>query len=168
VIPFLTDGVELARVVDRGIRESKIIDTSNLLIGDGKVWMVFVDINVLDHCGNLIDASGIAAMSALLDAKIPKYEDGAVLNGEHTGDLPVSDIVVPVTVAKVGKHLICDPSIDEEYALDARLTVATTDRINAMQKGGTGTLTRDEIMDIVDLSFLKGGAIRQQIKDSKI
>jgi len=31
---------------------------------------------VLDHDGNLIDAGGIASMAALLNTRLPKYEDG--------------------------------------------------------------------------------------------
>lgn len=49
--------IELARVVDRGIRESKSIDTKKLCIVPGKkVFIVFVDIYILDHDGNLFDA----------------------------------------------------------------------------------------------------------------
>jgi len=52
--------VELARVVDRGVRESKVIDMKKLCIEPGeKVWMVCVDIHVLNDCGNLIDASSL-------------------------------------------------------------------------------------------------------------
>jgi exosome complex component RRP42 len=69
------NSIELARVVDRGIRESKCIDNEKLCIEPGKkVFVVFVDIYVLDHGGNLIDASAIAAMAALLNTKMPNYE----------------------------------------------------------------------------------------------
>jgi exosome complex component RRP42 len=44
--------------VDRGLRESKCIDLEKLCIKEGeKVWMVNVDIHVIDHDGNLIDSS---------------------------------------------------------------------------------------------------------------
>jgi exosome complex component RRP42 len=49
--------IELARIVDRGIRESKAIDTEKLCIEPGKkVFVVFVDVYVLNYDGNLIDA----------------------------------------------------------------------------------------------------------------
>lgn len=67
--------IELARVVDRGLRESKLIDTKKMCIHKGKlVWTTFVDIFVLDHCGNLIDAAAYAALSALVNAKMPELE----------------------------------------------------------------------------------------------
>ena len=69
------DSVELARVVDRGIRESKCVDTEKLVIEPGKkVFVVFVDVYVLNHDGNLIDASALAAMAALMNTKMPNYE----------------------------------------------------------------------------------------------
>src|SRR3989337_4039736 len=62
------NSIELARIVDRGIRESKVIDTEKLCIEPGKkVFIVFVDIYVLNHDGNLIDAAAFAAVSALLN-----------------------------------------------------------------------------------------------------
>jgi len=155
--------IEIARVVDRGIRESKAIDLEKLFIEEEKVWIVFIDIHVLDHMGNLIDASGIAAISALLNAKIPKFEDGEVIRGEFKEKLPVREIPIPCTTAKIGNALVFDPNLDEEYAMDARLTVTTTDTINAMQKGGYGSLTEKEVFDIVEKSFEKAKEIRKLV-----
>src|SRR3989338_4461113 len=65
--------IELARVVDRGIRESKAIDTKKLCIKKNeKVWMISVDIVTINDSGNLIDASAIAALAALKDTKFPE------------------------------------------------------------------------------------------------
>jgi len=56
------NSIELARVVDRGIRESHAIDTEKLCIEPGKkVFVVFVDVYVLNHDGNLIDCAALAA-----------------------------------------------------------------------------------------------------------
>ncbi|MBN2251913.1 MAG: exosome complex protein Rrp42 [Candidatus Altiarchaeota archaeon] len=155
------ESIEVARVIDRGIRESGAIDTKKLLIEDNLVWIAFIDIHVIDHGGNLIDAGGIAAISALYNTRLPKYEDGRIIYGEYEGKLPVSCIPIPCTIAKIGGKLLIDPDIDEEYAMDARLTVATTDTINAMQKGGNGSFSEDEVMQAVDMSFEKGKEIRK-------
>lgn len=158
------ESIEVARVVDRGIRESGTIDTEKLFIEENKVWVVFIDIHILDHCGNLIDASGIAAISALLKTRMPRYEDGKIIRGEWVGKLPVSCIPIPCTMAKIADRILLDPNIDEEYAMDSRLTIATTDTINAMQKGGKGTLTEKEIFDAIDLSFEKAKEIRRLLE----
>ena len=63
--PPSEESIELARVVDRGIRESGAIDVKKLCIKENeKVWMVNVDINILDNFGNLIDAAALAASAA--------------------------------------------------------------------------------------------------------
>ena len=67
---------ELARVVDRGIRESKFIQLDKLCIKEGeKVWNVFIDIYSINDDVNLLDAAGIGAVVALKAAKIPKYDE---------------------------------------------------------------------------------------------
>ncbi len=64
--------VELGRVVERGLRESRAIDTEALCIVAGvKVWSVRVDIHVLDHGGNLTDAASLATVAALLHFRRP-------------------------------------------------------------------------------------------------
>ena len=70
--PPSEEAIELARVVDRGIRESHMIDLKKLCIKKGeKVWMVFVDMQIINHDGNLIDCASIAAVAALSNAKMP-------------------------------------------------------------------------------------------------
>ena len=60
-------GIELARVVDRGVRESKAVDLEALCIVPGKqVWIIFIDVHILDDCGNILDAASLGAIAALL------------------------------------------------------------------------------------------------------
>jgi exosome complex RNA-binding protein Rrp42 (RNase PH superfamily) len=70
--PPRENAIELARVVDRGIRESEVIEMDKLCILSGKkVWIIFIDIHILDYDGNLFDAASIASLAALLSTKIP-------------------------------------------------------------------------------------------------
>jgi exosome complex component RRP42 len=158
--PPREDAIEVARVVDRGIRESKCIDFEKLFIEEGKIWMVFIDIHILNYDGNLIDAAGIAAISAILDARMPKYQDGKVIRGEWAGGLPLTCTPVPFTFYKVGSSILMDAHIDEEYASDARLTVTTTETLNAMQKGGVGSFTVDEVKQCVETAFRRASEVR--------
>ena len=74
------NAIELARVVDRGIRESRALDLKKLCLREGELaYLIFVDLRVLDAGGNLIDAAGIAAISALLNAKIPRVEEDKIV-----------------------------------------------------------------------------------------
>ena len=68
--------IELARVVDRGIRESHMIDTEKLCIKKGeKVWIACIDIYPINDAGNLFDAAALAALAALKDARFPEYDE---------------------------------------------------------------------------------------------
>ncbi|PIN88088.1 RNA-binding protein [Candidatus Woesearchaeota archaeon CG10_big_fil_rev_8_21_14_0_10_32_24] len=158
--------IELARVTDRGIRESHVIDTKKLCMAKNeKAWFVMVDIVSVNDAGNLFDASGLAVMSALRNTKFPALnEDGNVDYKKHTDEsLPIAKDTLSITVFRVGGNLLVDPTVEEEDASDARLTISSdaTGVIAAMQKGGEGTFTIDEVMKAVDLgletaNFLRG------------
>jgi len=162
------NAIELARVVDRGIRESKAIDLKSLCIQKGKkTFVVFVDVYVLDHDGNLIDASSIASLAALLSAKMNEYgiEDGEVVYKQELKPLHIQSQPVAVTLAKIEKALVVDPSLDEEQVMSARLTVTSDNigRICAMQKGGSGALTVEEVREGVKLALSKASEIRSKV-----
>jgi exosome complex component RRP42 len=161
------NAIELARVVDRGIRESKCIDLEKLCIEEGKkVWMINIDIHVLDHDGNLIDASALGAIAALLNSNIPRYEDEKIMYGVYEGKIPVNDAPIAITVTKVSTKLLIDPNLEEENALDARITISTNEKgeICAIQKGGIGFFTTDEIKEATNLSIAKGKELRKLVK----
>jgi exosome complex component RRP42 len=160
--------IELARVVDRGLRESKLLDTTKMCIIPGKkVWIAWLDIYVLDHCGNLIDAAALAALTALLTSKFPKVE----VNGDDAKELeefqptPLRAIPVNVTMAKIGDKLFVDPSLEEEEVMDCRLSVTFTEEGNivAMQKGEPGTFTPEEVLRAVELAKVKTQELRKRL-----
>ena len=55
------------------------------------MFVVFVDVYVLNHDGNLIDAAALAAMAALMNTKMPNYEikDGELKIKQGYTPLPV-------------------------------------------------------------------------------
>ncbi len=149
--------IELARVIDRGIRESKFIEFEKLCIKEGeKVWTVFIDIYSINDDGNLLDAAGIGAIAALKDAKIPKYdeEEDKVLFGELTEtNIPLSkNIPISLTVHKIGNNLIIDPTRDEEDMSETRITIGSSNGvISSMQKGEVKELDVKEFSNILEL-----------------
>jgi exosome complex component RRP42 len=159
------EAIELARVVDRGIRESEAISLEELcIVPEKKVFIVFVDVYVLNHDGNLIDASAISALSALLNTKMPNYE---VQNGEIKKELgfsklPMRDYPIPITFADIDGSLIMDPTLDEENAMNTRLSITfdKDGKICAVQKGGRGTLTKERIMKAAKIGQEKAKEIR--------
>jgi exosome complex component RRP42 len=162
------NSVELARIVDRGIRESKMIDTEKLCIEPGKkVFVVFVDIYVLNHDGNLIDAAALAAVAALMNTKMPNYkvEDGEVKFKPGYTQLPVKQHPITVTCAKIGDKLVVDPWLEEEQAMDARISMAIDDGFNicAIQKGENGFFEPKQVLEAAKIAKDKAKELRKQL-----
>lgn len=166
------DAVELARVVDRGIRESKAIDLEKLCVEPGKlVFVVFVDVYILNYDGNLIDAATIAALAALLNTKMFKYavEGGEIVKKPGYSPLPIVNYPISVTFAKIGKTLILDTSLDEEQVMDARLTMTMEKdgKICAIQKGGgSGYFTKEELVEATKIAQEKTSELRKLVVKS--
>ena len=160
--------VELARIVDRGIRESKSLDFKKLCIEKGeKAWMVIIDIISINNAGNLFDASSLGAIAALKNMKFPEYKDGVIDYKKKTSKgLDLKDIPLSVTLNKIGDKFIVDPDREEEKAMDARLTVATlTDgTLCALQKGGEYPLSPDDISKMIEIGIEKGKELKKLVK----
>ena len=150
--------IELGRVLDRAVRESKFIDTKKLCIKKGElVWTVFIDVYSINDDGNLLDAAGIGIISALKTAKIPKYdeEEEKVLHGELTDkNIPLSkDMPISITVHKIGEGLIVDPTREEEDLCETRITIGMSNGvISSMQKGEKKEISVEEFSDALDLA----------------
>jgi len=161
--------IELARIVDRGIRESKAIDNEKMCIEPGKkVFVVFVDVYVLNHDGNLIDAAAMAAVSALMNTKMPNFEikDGEVKIKQGYTPLPLRSHPVTITIGKIGDKLIVDPGMEEEQVMEARLTMAINDESNicAIQKGLSGYFTPQQLLEASKLAREKAAELRKKLK----
>lgn len=161
------NAIELARIIDRSLRELKVIDMSKLAIVPGKrVWVVYIDIYVLDHDGNLVDASSIATLAALMNTSIPRVEveeSGSIRvdRSARASPLPISNKVVTVTVAKAESVLFVDPELDEESVTETKLIVAVSEdrRIAGLQKSGAGGLTESEIALALDIALKTGSEL---------
>ena len=161
------DAVELARIVDRGIRESKCIEVGKLcIVPEEKVWMVFVDIHIINDQGNLLDAAALAAIVALLNTKIPKIKDEEIVRGEYEKDLPVVFKPINIVVGKVGNNFLVDPNFEEEKILDAKLSVSVRDdeKICALQKQGKNEVSMEDLEKMVDIAMKKSKEIRKLVK----
>jgi exosome complex component RRP42 len=154
-------GIELARVVDRGVRESKAVNLDKLCIIPGKqVWVIFIDVHILDDCGNIMDAASLGAIAALLTTRVPASRFGL---GEDYS-LPVNDLPIATTAIEFGDVLMFDPDVDEESIANTKLTVISTadGSICGMQKSGPGMLTPEQAYRIVDIACQKAREIREK------
>jgi exosome complex component RRP42 len=162
--------IELARVVDRGVRESEMLDLSKLVLVPGKiVYTIFVDCSIINVDGNLFDATSYAVVAALSSCKLPVFEvkDDKVVDTGRTQEPPITTTPISVTTVKIGDYLLLDPNSEEEACMDARLTITTNSKgsIVAMQKGLKGYFTVDEVKNIAGKARTTGEDIRAKLQE---
>ncbi|MBN2154787.1 MAG: exosome complex protein Rrp42 [Candidatus Lokiarchaeota archaeon] len=162
------EAVEVARVVDRGIRHGDCIEYKKLCIKAGElVYILFIDMYVMNHAGNLIDTGAISSMTALLTTKLPtaKIEDGkAVWNGGYML-VPINQIPLSVTFGRIQDYVFVDPVIDEELVLDGRVSFAVNEKgqICSMQKSGEITWTEEELIKYSKIAVEKVNELRNKL-----
>ncbi len=170
--PPKEDAIELARVVDRGVRESEMVDAKALCIQEGKkVYMVFADVYPLEYDGNLIDASSIAVNAALMSTRYPeiKIEDGKEVETGKILKLPIKNIAIEHTVSKIGSNLVIDPTLREEFVQDCRLTMAVDQKENftALQKGGgSGPMSLELVDQAMGIALDNAKTIRELLVEA--
>ena len=162
--------VELARVVDRGIRESEMLDLDKLVLVPGKsVYTIFVDCSIINADGNLFDATSYAVVSALVSSKMPIFEvqDGKIVDTGNVRDPPVTTLPVSITMVRIGGAVIVDPTAEEEACMDARITITTNSNghFTAIQKGATGSFSIEQIKKAAETARIKGEQIRTKLKE---
>ncbi|HDD68828.1 MAG TPA: exosome complex protein Rrp42 [Candidatus Korarchaeota archaeon] len=164
------NAIEMARVVDRAFRGSDAIDLSKLVIQEGKlVYILFLDLYVLDYDGNLFDALTLSALIAFARAKIPVVEvgeDGSprLVEGESF-PLPLVDYPLSFSFVKIGDYLMIDPNLEEESVADAALTLAIDKDLNicSIQKRN-GAFKLSEINKAVDIARVKYPEVMEQVR----
>ncbi|MEM0480194.1 MAG: hypothetical protein QXR94_02180, partial [Candidatus Nitrosocaldus sp.] len=102
-------------------------------------------------------------------ARIPKYDvqNEMLVKSEETIPLPINTIPISVTMAKIGDSIIVDPTAEEEACMDARITMATDEhgRICAIQKGGSGTFSPEQLTEIANIAISIGKERREKISN---
>jgi exosome complex component RRP42 len=152
--------IEVSRVIDRAIRAAETIDLKKLCVTPAeKCWTCFVDVHVIDHSGNLIDAGSLAALTALLHTTKPLKRFGL---GDSDGPLEIDHRPVETTFVRLGEAIAVDPSFDEELACQGRITIATDElgNIVAMQKGLIGAFSPDDVKSLADRALAHGDRMR--------
>lgn len=161
--------VEIARVVDRSIRESQMIDMNKMCIEEGKlVRIIFIDIHILDDTGNLIDGATLAALLALRSTQMKKIkiEDGKPIILEETEPLPVQRIPIACSVAKFGDSFLVDATHEEEIAMDSKIVfgIDEEEHIRAMQQSGCGPWSMEHIQAGLELARKTVADLRKKLK----
>ncbi len=165
--PPSPEAIELARVIDRGIRAANMVDTKSLFIEAEKVWEVYTDIYVINYDGNLFDAGTLAAVTALSTARMPKYESEKVIREGNLEKFKVNNLVTSCTFAKISGSILLDPDGNEESCMDGRLTITNDQNaVRAMQKGLLGAFSAKELENLMDITFDKSKEFRRLVNEA--
>ncbi|XP_075506271.1 exosome complex component RRP45A-like isoform X3 [Primulina tabacum] len=170
--------VELGRIVDRGLKASRAVDTESLCVVAGKwVWSIRIDLHILDNGGNLVDAANIAALVALLTFRRPDCTLGGdndqeviIHSPEVREPLPliVHHLPVAITFAFIGSEgtVVIDPSNFEEAVMGGKLTATlnTNGDVCAIQKAGGDGVIQSVIMQCLRIASVKAADITNKIK----
>lgn len=172
--------VELGRIVDRGLRESRAVDTESLCVLAGKlVWAIRIDLHILDNGGNLVDAANIAALASLLTFRRPECslggEDGLeviVHPPEEREPLPLIIHHLPIAVTfgffSSESLLVIDPTHHEEAVMVGKMTATLNANgdVCAIQKPGGEGVLQSVIMQCLRLASRMASDITKKIKDA--
>jgi exosome complex component RRP42 len=162
------ESIQLARVVDRGIRHSDCLDYKRLCIVPGKhVYILFLDAYIMDHGGNLVDATAIAAIVALLSTKLPtaKVVDGAPVWDGNYNPLTVKTIPLSISFGKIDNIIFIDPNMSEELVLDGSISFAVDEKgnINSVQKFGEALWSIEEIINCSKKAIETAKMLREKL-----
>lgn len=166
--------VKLNRQLERCLRNSKCIDTESLCVVSGeKVWQIRVDVHMLNHDGNLMDAASIAAITALCHFRRPDVgiqgDEVTVYPPEERDPIPLSVYHMPISVSfsffQQGTYLLVDPCEREERVMDGLLMIAMNKHreICSIQSSGGIMLLKEQVMRCSKIASVKVSEITELI-----
>ncbi|RYP57915.1 hypothetical protein DL770_010550 [Monosporascus sp. CRB-9-2] len=126
--------VLLSRLLEKTVRRSNALDTESLcLVAGQKCWSIRVDIHVLSHDGNLIDASCLAVVAALRHFRKPdtsmEGETLTVYTAAEREPVPLSWLHSPLCVTfnfygEEGDIVLLDATLLEEQLRVSSCTIS--------------------------------------------
>ncbi|XP_063706700.1 uncharacterized protein LOC134835705 [Culicoides brevitarsis] len=163
------NSIQLNRILERVFKDSRCVDLESLcILSEEKAWNCRVDINVLNHDGNVIDCASVACLAALAHFKRPDVTlsgtNVVVHSFSEKEPIPLVLHHYPVCVSFAlfnnGKLGVADPTSIEECISEANLVLGinTYKELCGMHLGGT-TLTSSQLL----LRCVNKGAERAKI-----
>ncbi|KAJ3303727.1 Exosome complex component RRP45 [Kappamyces sp. JEL0829] len=167
--------VVLSRMLEKTLRKSRAIDTEGLCIISGeKVWAIRVDVRVLDHDGNVLDAACISTIAALLHFKRPDVTvsglDVVVHPPEEKSLIALSIHHIPISITfglySNGDLHVADPCLEEELAQIGQLTFVVNmhKEICTMSYKGEFPLEPEKVLLCSSIAGSKAAEITALIK----
>ena len=162
----------------RIIQSSEIIDLKDLCILPGKAaWRLCVNVEILNHEGNILDAAFLASVAALANVQLPTYQINPdtdqvqiITSSEkenYTKKLPLKNIPIPLCVGvfvdqtkkddeNESTYLLVDPSFKEEQACHGFIHVvvdSNSGKIYSCQTIGPSTNTPEQFAACIQMAI---------------
>uniref|UniRef100_A0A1I7T3D3 Exosome complex component RRP45 n=1 Tax=Caenorhabditis tropicalis TaxID=1561998 RepID=A0A1I7T3D3_9PELO len=169
-------GMELIRLLELIIRDSRCIDVESLCIRAGKeIWKVRVDVRILDDDGSLLDCACLSAITALQHFRRPNV----TLEPHHTliyseyekAPVPLNIYHMPIctTIGLLdkGQMVVIDPTDKEAACLDGSIVVACNKRreVCALHQSTNLVLSTKQIERCVKLAMSRAEALTAVVSD---
>lgn len=121
----------ISRQLEKCFKDSKCIDLESLcIVADKKVWNLRIDVNIVNHDGNLIDCASIATLAALMHFHRPDVtstgEEVIIHSASEKDFLPLTLFHYPISISFITfecGNTIMDPTYTEERIGVAQLTL---------------------------------------------
>ncbi|CAG8457017.1 3435_t:CDS:10 [Diversispora eburnea] len=178
---FPEEEVNISRILEKAIKRNHAIDLEGLcIIREKKVWTIRVDIHFLDNDGNILDAAGIATISALAHFRRPEItitgEDTITIHSaEQLNPVPLVVHHIPICVTfaffeiSENKDLwVVDPTWQEEKICQGDMTIVINDHkeICVLSKAGGVPLSTETIIHCSKIATSKVEIIIEYIRKS--
>ncbi|XP_072747601.1 uncharacterized protein Rrp45 [Anoplolepis gracilipes] len=123
--------VLISRQLEKCFKDSKCVDLESLcIVADKKVWNLRVDVNIINHDGNMVDCASIATLAALMHFHRPDVtstgEEIIIHPASEKDFLPLTLFHYPVCISFMtfeSGNTIMDPTYIEERVGVAELTL---------------------------------------------
>lgn len=171
------DCVQLSRLLHKGIRDARCIDLESLCIISGeKVWHIQVDVTVLNHEGNLIEAASISALAALAHFRRPEatVEDGNVVLHSFENREPIRftmlhfPFLMKYAFFKEATISFVDPSEDEEKFCDGYLIIGANifREITLLHISGKSLISKEQILKQCNYAINQTKILNDRVKSA--
>ena len=177
-----SDGaVELLRLLERSMKESRCVDTEALcIVSNEKVWSIRCDVSVVDDAGNAADACVLAALTALLSYRRP---DVTVLSNATGGGSSVvlhsvderqptplhlhhRPVCTTFALFEDGALHACDPSLDEQAVSTSSVSIVVNEwhQLCGVYKLGGEPLSVERLLSLIGVADAKAQDALEQVK----
>ncbi|KAL0490086.1 exosome complex protein RRP43 [Acrasis kona] len=153
-----TDSVEqnssLEVQIEDILLKTNVLNLEALCIKDSSaVWVLYVDVYILEHDGNCFDAALLSVLTALTNVKLPEVEVNeeqivSIVEGGSTQSLELNHYPIPLSFCILDDKLLVDPTSEEEELSSTCFTIVYNNRgeLCSLYKPG-GKHINDDILE---------------------